>query len=84
VKETNAMNDRKKKLLEQSKRDVAKAGTLFFDAIFGDSKRLVEEFEREREEHNEPCDDDNVLTVEGYEMTDDEKPPSTKPYGSRR
>ena len=76
------MNDRKKKLFEQSKRDVAKAGTLFFDAIFGDSKRLVEEFEREREEQEEPCDD-NVLTVEGYEMTDDE-PPSTKPYGSRQ
>jgi hypothetical protein len=76
------MNERKKRLLERSKRDVAKAGRMFLDAVFGDTDEFLDGLDDadEGKAGGKACDDD-TLTVEGY--TKDEEPaPSTKPYGS--
>jgi hypothetical protein len=72
------MNERKKRLLERGKRDVTKAGKMFFDAVFGDTEDFFDALGNKRED--DACDDD-AMTVEGY-TTDEEPAPSTKPYGS--
>jgi hypothetical protein len=37
------MNPRKRAILQQRGGEIAKAGRLFFEAVFGDSKKFVEE-----------------------------------------
>ena len=76
------MNERKKRLVERSKRDVAKAGRMFLDAIFGDTEEFLDGLDDadEQDDGGDECDDD-VLTVPGYTKSD-ESAPSTKPYGN--
>ena len=73
------MNDRKKRLVERSKRDVAKAGRMFLDAVFGDTEEFLDGLDGNSDGGDE-CDD-GALTVQGY-TTDEESAPSTKPYGN--
>ncbi len=77
------MNVRKKKLVERSKRDVAKAGRMFLDAVFGDTDEFLDGLDSGSERHDggDECGDDDALTVEGY-TTDEHAAPSTKPHGS--
>jgi len=68
--------DPKKKLLDQSKRDVTKAGRLFLDAVFGDTSDFLRKV---GEEGDRACDDaeaNDALTVEGHEVPSSS---STKP-----
>ncbi|HEY8075117.1 MAG TPA: hypothetical protein VIF62_13430 [Labilithrix sp.] len=76
------MNERKKRLVERSKRDVAKAGRMFLDAVFGDTEEFLDGLDDadEQDDGGDECDDD-ALTVQGY-TTDEESAPSTKPYGN--
>ena len=71
--------DPKKKLLDQSKRDVTKAGRMFLDAIFGDTSDFLRKV---GEEGDRACDDDEetngALTVEGHEVPSSSSA-STKP-----
>lgn len=77
------MNDRKKRLVERSKRDVAKAGRMFLDAVFGDTDDFLDGLDgnRKADDGGDECDD-GALTVQGY-TTDEESVPSTKPYGTQ-
>ena len=70
--------DPKKKLLDQSKRDVTKAGRMFLDAVFGDTSDFLRKV---GEEGDRACDDaegNDALTVEGHEVPSSSSS-STKP-----
>ena len=76
--------DPKKKLLEQSKRDVTKAGRMFLDAVFGDTSDFLRKV---GEEGDHACDDDeakSALTVEGREVPTSSSAAPTKPGSGQR
>lgn len=76
--------DPKKKLLDQSKRDVTKAGRMFLDAVFGDTSDFLRKV---GEEGDRACDDEEAktaLTVEGHEVPSASSSSSTKPGSGRR
>jgi hypothetical protein len=54
--------DPKKKILEQRSSEVAKAGRMFFNAVFGDSEKFVRDVGEEGDREHA---DDGAITVEG-------------------
>ena len=55
--------DPKKKILEQRGNEVAKAGRMFFNAIFGDSEKFVRDVGEEGDRVHAA---DGAITVEGH------------------
>ena len=53
--------DPKKKILEQRGREVSKAGRMFFNAVFGDSEKFVQDIGEEGDRENT-----GAITVEGH------------------
>jgi hypothetical protein len=53
--------DPKKKILEQRGREVSKAGRMFFNAVFGDSEKFVQDLGEEGDRENA-----GAITVEGH------------------
>ena len=69
--------DAKKKLISQGKRDVTKAGRMFFDAVFGDTEDFLRSLDAEGDA---ACgDESDALTVEGHDVTN---APSSSPMSS--
>ena len=54
--------DPKKKILEQRGSEVAKAGRMFFNAVFGDSEKFVRDVGEEGDREHAG---DGAITVEG-------------------
>ena len=78
------MDPKKKLLMDQSKRDVTKAGRMFLDAVFGDTSDFVRKL---GEEGDQACDDESdalTLTVEGHEVPSSSSASSSAKPGSRR
>jgi len=76
------MDPKKKLLIDQSKRDVTKAGRMFLDAVFGDTSDFVRKL---GEEGDQACDEaSDALTVEGHEVTSSSSTSSSAKPGGRR
>jgi hypothetical protein len=71
--------DPEKKLLDQSKRDVTKAGRIFLDAVFGDTSDVLRKLGEEGDHACENDEADDAVTVEVQSSSS----PSPKP-GNRR
>lgn len=65
------MNPRKRAILNQRGGEIAKAGKMFFDAVFGDSAKF---FKEKGEELEHELAQRGAIVVEG-ELVEDEIPP---------
>lgn len=65
------MKPRQKAILEQRGNEIAKAGRMFFDAVFGDSDEFLEEKGRELELE---LREREAIVVQG-ELVDEDEPP---------
>ena len=72
------MNTRKKAILHQKGNEIAKAGRMFFDAVFGDSAKF---FKEKGEELEHELAQRGAIVVDG-ELVEDEIPP--RRVGSER
>jgi hypothetical protein len=79
------MNSRKRQILNQRGGEIAKAGRMFFDAVFGDSAKF---FREKGEELEQELARRGAIVVDG-EFVEDEVPPprvgserQTHPSGS--
>ena len=66
------MNPRKRAILEQRGGEIAKAGRMFFDAVFGDSDKFLEE---KAEELELEFSDRDAIVTHGEVVGEDEPPP---------
>jgi hypothetical protein len=55
-----------KKILRTKENEIAKAGKLVFDAIFGDDKELEQRLSKELDEETDPPADPSAIDVQGY------------------
>ncbi len=58
------MNPRKRAILNQRGGEIAKAGRMFFDAVFGDSREFQQKLEDEID--REASGDADAITVDGH------------------
>jgi hypothetical protein len=66
------MNPRKRAILNQRGGEIAKAGKMFFDAVFGAEREKF--FQQKGEELEQELAKRGAIVVEG-ELVDDERPP---------
>ena len=74
------MNQRKRAILAKRGDEIAKAGRMFFDAVFGDSDKFLEEKGQELEHE---LGQRGAIVVDGELVDEDERPRPLSPPARR-